>query len=429
MTYEQCLQYIHTLNRFGKKAGLENITRLLSLMGNPQKKLKFVHIAGTNGKGSTTTMTAAVLQQAGYRTGKYLSPFILEFGERMQVDGVMISHDELIECTEYVKAFADQMTTEGNGPIEFEVVTAIAMEWFCRKGCEVVSLEVGIGGRFDATNVIDCPLVSAITSISLDHIEILGNTIEQIAFEKCGIIKEGGITVSYPDQKPEALAVIMEQAALKHNRFVMGNPNVVIVKSADFTGTDILYGDLAIHIPLLGAHQIMNTLTAVEILHELRQSHGFHISDADIVNGIADVSFPARMEIISKKPFVILDGAHNISGAQMLSEAFSLMKGHKVTVIAGMLGDKDFSGSMAFIAPLAHRVITVTPQSPRALCADKLAEQVRPFCQNVIAISDSRDAYHRAVSELDEDGIIVICGSLYLASEMRQIILDEKTGN
>jgi dihydrofolate synthase/folylpolyglutamate synthase len=379
MTYEACLEYIHSLNRFGKKAGLENIRHLLSLMGDPQKKLRFVHIAGTNGKGSTTTMTASALQKAGYRTGKYISPFVLEFGERMQVDGTIIPNDELVECTEYVKGFADRMTAEGQGPIEFEVVTAVAMEWFCRRKCDVVCLEVGIGGRFDATNAIDRPLVSAITSISLDHVEILGDTLEKIAFEKCGIIKEGGITVCYPDQRPEALAVIMEQAALKNNRFIMGNPAAVTVRSADLYGTDILYGDLALHIPLLGAHQIMNTLTAVEILRALRDCHGMHISDADIAEGIAAVRFPARMEVISREPMVILDGAHNLSGAQALADAFSLMKGRPVTVITGMLGDKDFSGSMSLIAPLARRVITVTPNSYRALSADKLAEQVRPY--------------------------------------------------
>lgn len=424
MDYQQTLDYIHSLNKFGKKAGLNNITRLLALMGNPQDKLKYVHIAGTNGKGSTTTMIASVLQNAGYKTGKYISPFVIDFRERMQINNEMISQAELIECAAYVKQFADQMTAEGEGPIEFEVVTAIAFEWFARSGCDIVSLEVGLGGRYDATNVIKPPLASVICSISLDHVEILGDTIDKIAYEKCGIIKEGSVTVCYPDQYPLALEVIKEQAALHSNQLIIGDRGAVEVRSTGLEGTRLRYKGLDILLPLPGSHQINNFLNAVEALLYLREAHGYQISDACIEEGIAKVRFPARMELLHTKPTIILDGAHNQSGIDVLCNALEMVKDRKISLIIGMLGDKDFSSSLGRLAAMVDHIHTVTPPTPRALSAEKLAEQLKTIKDAVSAYESPEAAFAAAVRDLGTEDVLVICGSLYLATDMRRIVME-----
>lgn len=424
MDYQQTLDYIHSLNKFGKKAGLNNITRLLSLMGNPQDRLKYVHIAGTNGKGSTTTMIASVLQNAGYKTGKYISPFVIDFRERMQINNEMISQQELIECAAYVKQYADQMTAEGEGPIEFEVVTAIAFEWFARSGCDIVSLEVGLGGRYDSTNVIQSPLASVICSISLDHVEILGDTIDKIAYEKCGIIKEGSVTVCYPDQHPLALAVIKEQAALQGNQLIMGEPSAVELYSTGLEGSRLRYKGLNILLPLPGSHQINNFLNAVETLLYLREAQGYQISDACIEEGIAKVRFPARMELLHSKPTIILDGAHNQSGIDVLCKSLEMVKDQKISLIIGMLGDKDFSSSLAKLCSMADQIYTVTPPTPRALPAERLAEQLRAIKPAVSAYQSPEAAFAAAISELASEDVLVICGSLYLATDMRRIVME-----
>lgn len=428
MDYQQTLDYIHSLNKFGKKAGLNNITRLLELMGNPQDKLKYVHIAGTNGKGSTTTMIASVLQNAGYKTGKYISPFVIDFRERMQINNEMISQQELVDCAAYVKQFADQMTAEGEGPIEFEVVTAIAFEWFARSGCDVVSLEVGLGGRYDSTNVIKAPLASVICSISLDHTEILGDTVDKIAYEKSGIIKEGSVTVCYPDQPTPALEVIKEQATLHHNRLIMGDRSAVTVHATALEGTRLSYKGLDILLPLPGPHQINNFLNAVETLLYLREACGYQISDQDIVEGISKVRFPARMELLHTKPTVILDGAHNQSGIDVLCNALEMVKDRKISLIIGMLGDKDFAASLGRLAAMADHIHTVTPPSPRALPAEALAEQLKTIKSEVTAYDSPEAAFAAAIGSIHSEDVLVICGSLYLATDMRRIVMEHFGG-
>jgi len=421
MNYQQALEYIHSLNRFGSVLGLERISELLSLLGSPQKKLKFVHIAGTNGKGSTTAMTAYALTNAGYKTGMYISPFVLEFRERIQIDGEMISEQDLADCCEVAKAAAEQMKQQGKIITEFEMVTAIAMYYYNKQNCDIVVLEVGLGGRFDATNVIENPLVCAITSISYDHTDILGDTLEKIAFEKCGIIKQNSVVVSYPKQELDALAVIMEQAAAKNARLIIGaNPKII---SCDISGNDIEYDGLKIHIPLIGEHQVYNCITAVCILQQLRQK-GYNIADSNIINGIAAVRFPARMEILNKNPLVILDGAHNYSGMTALNNALDRLSGRKINAIVGMLRDKDVSGSMALISKHFQRVFTVTPNNPRAMSAQDLAAIVSVFCKAVVPYDDKKKAYSDALANTGKDDALIICGSLYLASEIRRIILD-----
>ena len=237
MTYQETMEYIHSLLRFGSKPGLARIGRLLELLGNPQKNLRFVHIAGTNGKGSTTAMIASVLTTAGYKTGMYTSPFVIDFRERMQIDGEMIGMDALAEQAGRVRQAADRLAETEESATEFEIVTAIALCWFEASGCDIVCLEVGLGGRFDATNIIEPPLVSVITSISLDHTQVLGDNVAQIAYEKCGIIKPLGITVTYPDQDPQALTVIMQRAFEENNTLIRPNLSAAEILSSDLYGT------------------------------------------------------------------------------------------------------------------------------------------------------------------------------------------------
>ncbi len=425
MTYEQALDFIHSRNLFGKKAGLHGITRLLELMGNPQQNMRFVHVAGTNGKGSTTTLIASALQAAGYRTGKFISPFILNFRERIQVDGQLIPEEALVSCTEFVKEFSDQMEQEGEAPTEFEVVTAVALEWYRRQNCDYVVLEVGIGGRFDPTNIIDVPLVSVITSISYDHEAILGDTLTAIAFEKAGIIKPGGITVSYPSQDPEALAELMRIAAERENTFVVGNRQSAEVLSSDLFGTRIRYGGLTLTVPLLGEHQVDNAITAIEALRVLRDHRGVRLPDEAIVAGIEAVSFPARFEILCRDPLIILDGAHNPSGLEMLGRSLSVLGDREVVAILGASKGKRVADALNLVLPHCREVIcTAASYDRKALPVDELLEQLLPVAPNAVAAPSREEAFEMALKACKNDDVILIFGSLYLASDMREIVLD-----
>ena len=419
MTEQEAVSYIHSLGRLGSGAGLDRITRLMELLGNPQDRLRFVHVAGTNGKGSTCAMTASILRQAGYRTGLYTSPFIITFRERFQLDGEMIPPEELARITGEVKEAVDRMKAEGLAPVEFEVVTAIAFLWYARKKADVVVLEVGLGGRYDATNVIKTPLCSVITPIGLDHTELLGDTLTAIAGEKCGIIKEGGVTVT-ATQDPEALAVIMETCARMGNPLISGNRRAVEVLSQDMAGTRLKYGGLELELPLLGEYQLDNCVTAVEIARTLCR-RGLSVPDEAIVRGIAAARWPARMELLRKEPFVLLDGAHNLAGAEALSRSLTRFGVGKVTVICGMLADKDWHGSVEKFLPFAKRFLAVTPRTPRALPGEQLAAFARDKGVEAAPCQDGTDAWNRA-KELGEP--VVICGSLYLAAEMRGVVLD-----
>ncbi len=420
MTLDQTLEYIHSLERFGSKPGLARITALLEALGRPQDKLKFVHVAGTNGKGSTASMIASALHAAGCKTGLYISPYVLEFRERMQINGQMIPPRSLAEAVQAVRGCIEAAGEDN--PTEFEVITAAALWWYAREGCDAVVLEVGLGGRFDATNVIGPPMAAVITAIDLDHTQVLGSTVEQIAGEKCGIIKQGTPVVSYPEQHPEALAVIMEHCARQGGRLVMGSLAAAQVKSCTLEGSDILYRGHSLHIPLVGRHQVANCITAVETLLLLARQ-GWPVTGQAIAAGIAAVRLPARMEILSRSPLVILDGAHNLAGARVLEQAFEqLVQGKKITAVAGMLSDKDWQGAIDCIAPHIQSIFTVAPPNPRALPAARLAAAAAPYCR-AQACDSPRQAWRLALAE--EADAVLIWGSLYLAAEMRALVLGE----
>ncbi len=426
MNYQESEAFIHSFHRFTKEPGLNGIRTLLSLLGEPQKKLRFIHIAGTNGKGSTTVMCASVLREAGYRTGMFVSPYVLTFRERIQVDGQMIPEEEIAKLCEKIQLAVEKMTQSGIAPAEFEVVTALGMLWFAKQNCDVVCLEVGLGGRLDATNVIDQSLVSVICAIGYDHTQILGDTLQKIAFEKCGILKPGGICVSYPQQDPEALAEIMAQCAQKENRLIIPNAKSVEICTESILGSRFYYHGLTFELPLAGRHQIYNFLTAFSAIEAVKLQ-GFAISDKNITDGIAKVVFPARMEQISVEPLVILDGAHNLQGCEALAKAMPLTPKKKV-VIMGMLRDKDWLHAAARIAQEAEMFFAVSPENPRALPAGELAAAVEGIAGKVKAFSTIESAVDAALPLLEEDAALFCCGSLYLASQARPVLMTQFAG-
>lgn len=426
MNYQESEAFIHSFHRFTKEPGLNGIRTLLALLGEPQKKLRFIHIAGTNGKGSTTAMCASILREAGYRTGMFVSPYVLTFRERIQVDGQMIPEEEMAKLCEEIQLAVEKMTQSGIAPAEFEVVTALGMLWFAKQNCDVVCLEVGLGGRLDATNVIDQSLVSVICAIGYDHTQILGDTLQKIAFEKCGILKPGGICVSYPQQDPEALAEIMAQCAQKENRLIIPNAKSVEICTESILGSRFYYHGLTFELPLAGRHQIYNFLTAFSAIEAVKLQ-GFAISDKNITDGIAKVVFPARMEQISVEPLVILDGAHNLQGCEALAKAMPLTPKKKV-VIMGMLRDKDWLHAAARIAQEAEMFFAVSPENPRALPAGELAAAIEGIAGKVKAFSTIESAVDAALPLLEEDAALFCCGSLYLASQARPILMTQFAG-
>lgn len=424
MTYQMALEQISSLLHFGSMPGLERITKLLEQMGNPQNRLRFVHVAGTNGKGSTCSLFSSVLTAAGYRTGLYISPYILDFRERMQIDGEMIPKEELSILVEEFMPLVRQMEADGEPITEFELITALAMEWFARKECNVVVLEVGLGGRFDATNIIPTPLVSVIAAISLDHTGVLGDTVEQIAFEKAGIIKEGGDTVLFPIQDEGVVPVIEQVAKERSNRLHMGDVSALTEVTSDLTGTRFVYQNTPVQMSLIGQHQVNNAATVLSGLKVL-QEKGFAIPLSAIAEGFSKVHFPARLELLCNNPVFLLDGAHNPNGTAALAQALQkYLSGKKVIGIMGMLADKDSHAALQNLEGLFERVYTLTPPNPRAMQAEELAAVWTELGVSASAAKNPQEAIELALQAAGRDGAVVVCGSLYLASQVRPVALE-----
>lgn len=427
MNYTEARAYIDNMERFGIKPGLERITKMLAYLGNPQDKLQFVHVAGTNGKGSVSTMIASILTNEGYRTGLFTSPYVLDFRERFMVNGTMITEEEFAAIMTKISTVNDILTKSGCCLTQFEVITAVAMLWFVEKNCRIVVLECGLGGRLDSTNVIKEPLCSVITKISMDHTDILGNTVEKIAGEKAGIIKQGCPVVLAPNQCDEALGVIAEKCAEMNSTLTICTTDAVKVQSMTPTINHIYYGDMRLMIPLAGPHQIENAVTAVNVARVLTQ-RGLSIREENIAAGIATARIPARFEVMSSSPLVILDGAHNPDGIDALCNSIdTLLDGRSVIGVIGMLSDKEYENSLSKIIPRFSRVFTVTPESPRALDAKSLAECAEQFAGKDVAVKpfdNLKKAAEKAIDMADEASAVVVCGSLYLASAMRPILID-----
>lgn len=405
MDYIQALNYIHSLSVFGSQPGLERITKLLDALGNPQDSLKFIHVAGTNGKGSACTMLAKCCEKAGIKTGLYTSPYVVDFRERIQLNGSYIPCEDLARLCEIVKNTGITVT-------EFEFITALAMLWFNEQNCDIVILEVGLGGRYDATNVIKAPCCSVIMKIDYDHTAYLGNTLAKIAGEKCGIIKNGCPTVSYPLQDGEALSVIKSNA----EHLTIPDISRLNIISSDIEGNTFVYKDTKYQTRLVGEHQVYNAITVIETLN----ASGLNISENDMVKGIAEAVIPARLEIISNRPLVILDGAHNPNGANALSD-FMKNRKEKIIGISGMMADKNCDEFLRTVMPYCKALVTVTvKENSRSISADELKTMADKYCDDVTTADDYATAIDIAVKKSNNKCPIFVFGSLYLAGAIRE---------
>ena len=415
MTDEEAISYIENTGWSKTRLGLDRITVLLEKLGNPQKELKFVHVAGSNGKGSTCAMLEAILRAAGYRTGFYISPYIEDFCERIQVSGKNIPREDLARLTEQVKAAADQMDDH---PSQFELVTAVGMLYFKEQHCDIVVLEVGMGGEFDATNVIDSPEVAVITNIGLEHTEYLGDTLEKIAAAKGGIIKPGCHVVCY-ESADQVLSVIRDICSQKEVPMTVALSSQIIPVSSDLSGQEFSWKGNSYHLNLLGPHQLRNASVVLETVSALREA-GWNIPEESVHEGLSSVTWPARMEILSRSPLVILDGGHNPQCWEALSKALrQLLSGRKAVLLTGVLADKEYNLLPGYFEDIAQEYICVTPVSDRALSSEDLASFLSEKGAKATPFSEISDGIRAAMTAAGPDGIVVIFGSLYLAGAVR----------
>ena len=416
MNANEAIAYIHSVFWKGSIPGLSRTQELLQKMGNPEKKLKFVHIAGTNGKGSTAAMTASILRKAGYRTGLYTSPYIYRFNERMQVDGVEITDEELVAVTEYVKPLADSME---ESPTEFELVCCIAFEYFVRKQCDIVVLEVGMGGAFDATNVIETPEVAVITNIGLDHTEVLGDTLEKIAETKAGIFKENGHAVIYRGT-PSVEAVFERVCAEKNTVLEKADFDSLNLKKHTLDGQVFDCGDCKdLVLPLLGDHQLHNASVVLSVVDTLKQI-GWNISEQNIRDGLRDVQWPGRFDIITRSPLFIIDGGHNPQCIEALVKNIEdYLKDRKVVAITGVLADKDYADMYVPVMPYIQKFVCITPPNPRKLEGMELAKYLRNKGADAVGSETIEDGVKIALELAGDDCVILCFGSLYSIGSIR----------
>lgn len=409
MDYIQSVDYIHSLLKFGIKPGLERIEALLNALGNPQRDLKFLHIAGTNGKGTTSTMLSNILIDAGFKTGLFTSPYVFDFCERIRVNGENIPQEDLAKTVTRVKDAIDALARKGIEPTEFETITAAALLYFKEQKCDYAVMEVGLGGRFDSTNIIPCPEVCVITSISLDHTNILGDTIEKIAFEKCGIIKKNTKVITTSLQNKKALEVIENTAVEKNAQLKIADFKKAKIINESINGTKFNYKGNEYYIPLVGKHQLENTLGVIEAAKLIA-----NVSYENIFNGIKNTVMRGRMELISENVFI--DGGHNEGCSLALKNVItSFLKDKKITAVIGMMADKDCEKYLENILPLCRRVIFTKPDNPRSEEPENL-KNIGKFFNNEINIEiNPKIAYYNA---LENSEFVLVCGSFYMLSDI-----------
>lgn len=431
MNYQEAIEFIHSTYKFGSKLGLQNISKLTELLGNPQNSYKIIHVAGTNGKGSTSNMIHDVLMSSGYKTGLFISPYLEEFTERIQVSKKHIEKESLARITNLVKEKIDIMLKEGyNHPTEFEVVTAIGFKYFEEQQIDFLVLEVGLGGRFDATNVVTNTLVSVITSISYDHMEYLGDTLEKIAFEKAGIIKENSNVVIYP-QEDIIVNTIKNVAKNKNTQVFETNKENIEKLKGNLTGqwfkylkTDIF--DLPeIKMNFLGEHQLYNVLTALRALEVVKQS-GYNITEEGIIKGLDNCRFAGRFEILQENPVIVLDGGHNINGIEYFAKAVKEnFEDNKIILFFGMLKDKNPEDVLPLILPLCKEVYTLTPNNPRAMKSTELADLIKKHSDLKVTSINEYNEIVPILKAIDISEYVAFVGSLYMIGDVRTILKKE----
>lgn len=420
MNYETAMIKLRGEVCSGVKLGLQNIKNLMEKLGNPQDKLKIIHIAGTNGKGSCTSFVNSVLVSQGYKVGMFTSPSIYNFEERIRINNKNIPEDKLIELMNEVREIANTLEVF---PADFELVTALAFLYFYRENCDFAIMEVGLGGRLDATNVINKPLITLITSISFDHQQFLGNTIKEIALEKAGIIKDGVPLVLY-SQDNDVMDSIIGVAKNKNSKIILNDLSKIKVLENNKSGQVIDYKEFKnLKINLLGSHQVKNATISLELLLELRKM-GFEISNKSIYNGFSTVTWPCRFELVSKSPDFILDGAHNIDGIEkFVSNMNFYYKNNEKIAIFGVLADKDYNEMLEKIVPCFDVFLTVRPDSERAMEAYELKEKIEALTEKkVYSFENYQEAIDKAFEISSKDDVISAFGSLYFVGEIRKLL-------
>ncbi len=412
MTGQEAAEQIHQRAWIGQKPGLERTRRLLGRLGDPQKELKFVHIAGSNGKGSTAAMVSAILTAAGLKTGLYTSPHLWKFGERFQVNGVPIPEETLADITTRVLEQAEDET-------EFELMTAVAMVYCRQVGCDIVVLETGLGGRLDSTNIIPAPEAAVITNIGLEHTELLGDTLEKIATEKAGILKSGCEAVLY-HQGREVEDVISQICRERGISLAITAPEELEVLSSNLEGQVFTYrGKGPYRLPLLGEYQRYNAAAALETAAALVR-RGWELPEAAIREGLAKTQWPARLELARRSPDVILDGGHNPQCMEALAQALKkLYPGKRLIFLTGVLADKDYSAMIGEMLPLAREFFTITPDSPRAMSAGELADYLEGRGAKASPCERVEEGLRRALAAAGPEDVVCACGSLYMIGETR----------
>lgn len=430
MTYEKAIEYIHSVCWKGSRPGLERITELCHRLGDPQDSLKFVHVTGTNGKGSTCAMTDSILRAAGYKTGLFTSPYVKVFNERMMVNGENVSNERLAEVTAMVKPHAEAMA---DSPTEFELITAIAFMLFKLEKCDIVVLEAGMGGRLDSTNVIKSSVVSVITGVALEHTEYLGDTVEKIAYEKAGIIKKGCPVVyggrdygvlSSPENEKTAFSVIKERADELGCGFNFCDYGALTVKAATLEGATLDYKERKdVKIPLLGLYQPENCAKALEVIEALRAA-GYSVSEEAVREGVSKVVWRARFEKLASTPFVLYDGSHNPEGIELAVKTLGHYFGtQKVNLLTGVMKDKDYEYMASMLAPLADEVFCVTPDNPRSLTSKELAKVYSDLRVRSNAYETVYEGVKAALAESKKTETPLIClGSLYMYAEVSDAV-------
>jgi len=410
------LYYIKSIGKGSTKNSLETVFRLCELAGNPQDDLKIVHVAGTNGKGSVVAFVSHTLTLAGYRTGRFISPYIDVFNERISIDGAYISDDDLALYVERLKPAIDLMQKEGNMPSWFAFLTVLAFCYFKDKNCDIVVMETGIGGLYDATNVVKSPLLSVITSVGYDHTRELGNTLAEIAIQKCGIIKNGIPVITSP-QKDEVLTVIEESSqAKKAPLFIAPKPtNAKCEESGNLF--DLPNFSATFRSTLSGVYQIENAATAICALGVLND-RGFRIEEDVLYRGIETTSWIGRFQRLSEKPLIIADGAHNLSGMEAFCQSIDTIFPHRKKIfVLGMVADKDYTSCMKRACQSADEILAVTLNNPRALKSEDICKEVSIHTKNITDAKTAENGLKTAISLCGDDDMICICGSLFLVSE------------
>lgn len=420
MDYQEVTAFINRAKKFGSRLDLTRIEKLCALLGNPQDKCRYVHIAGTNGKGSTSVFIENILMQAGYKTGLFTSPYIYDFNERIQINNMPISDEQLREMMEQVVCATEQMLIEGfEHPTEFELITAVAFLYFAKEQCDVVVLEVGLGGVLDATNIIKEPLVSVITSVSFDHMEYLGSTLSEIAKNKCGIIKPACPVVSYPVQESDVLSVIRQTAGEQKSPLFEVSLESLTVFSSDFNGNEFCYQGTTYKTTLIGEYQIYNAITAINAA-QLLNARGCDVGCEHIQKGVQVAKWPARFEILNKSPLVIGDGSHNADGMRaFVHTARKCLNGKKAICVFGMLKDKEYDKCLRMLSEVCEIIIVTEVDNPRKETAENLKRTAEKYFRQVYSCPDNESALQKAKELSKDDDVIFALGSLYMMKNIK----------